>query len=109
MARANFKDVLEGVKKWSAETPNLYTLLMVLKDEQGGALEHVSARIGFRTSEIKYGMLLVNGKAVTLKGVNRHEHDEDEGHVVSEEMMVKDIQLMKQFNVNAVRTCSLSQ
>ena len=77
---------------------------MELKNRQGETLEHVSTRIGFRSSEIKYGIFLVNGKAVTLKGVDGHEHDEVEGHVVSEEMMVKDIQLMKQFNINAVRT-----
>ncbi len=100
----SFRDVLPGVKKWSAETPNLYTLVLELIDAKGEALEYLSAKIGFRTSEIKYGMLMINGKSVTLKGVNRHEHDEDEGHVISEEMMLMDIQLMKQFNVNAVRT-----
>jgi len=104
VARASFRDVLEGVEKWSAETPHLYTLVMELKDSEGKSLEHPSSKVGFRTSEIKYGRLLINGKAVKLKGVNRHEHDEDEGHVVSEEMMLKDIELMKQFNINAVRT-----
>ncbi|MCK5135941.1 MAG: DUF4981 domain-containing protein [Bacteroidales bacterium] len=101
---AEFSDVLKAVKKWSAETPNLYTMVLSLKDEQGNPVEHLSAKVGFRTSEIKYGQLLVNGKAVLLKGVNRHEHDEDEGHVVSEEVMMKDIELMKLYNVNAVRT-----
>lgn len=105
VARAEFRDVLEDVEKWSAETPHLYSLVLELKDIEGNSLEHLSSKVGFRTSEIKYGKLLVNGKAIKLKGVNRHEHDEDEGHVVSEEMMLKDIQLMKQFNVNAVRTC----
>ncbi|MCP4310527.1 MAG: DUF4981 domain-containing protein [Bacteroidetes bacterium] len=104
VVRAAFRDVLEGVEKWSAETPQLYTLLMELKDKEGKSLEHLSSKVGFRTSEIRYGRLLINGEAVKLKGVNRHEHDEDEGHVVSEEMMLKDITLMKQFNVNAVRT-----
>ncbi len=101
---AKFQDVIDDISPWSAETPHLYTLVLTLKDEEGASLEYVSARVGFRTSEIKYGQLLVNGKAITLKGVNRHEHDEDEGHVVSEEMMLKDIELMKLHNINAVRT-----
>ncbi len=103
--KAVFRDLLNDVEYWSAETPNLYTLVLTLKDQDGLLLEHLSAKVGFRTSEISFGKLLVNGKAVTLKGVNRHEHDEDEGHVVSEEMMLKDISVMKQHNINAVRTC----
>jgi len=102
--KASISDLLGDVKKWSAETPNLYTLVLTLKDGEGNVMEHLSSRVGFRTSEIKYGKLLVNGKAVTLKGVNRHEHDEYEGHAVSEEIMLKDIELMKLYNVNAVRT-----
>ncbi|MCK4879549.1 MAG: DUF4981 domain-containing protein [Bacteroidales bacterium] len=102
--KAAFSDLVDDVQKWSAETPDLYTLVLALKDGDGNILEHLSSRVGFRTSEIKYGKLLVNGKAITLKGVNRHEHDEFEGHVVSEEMMLKDIELMKLYNVNAVRT-----
>ena len=102
--KASVKDLVGEVKLWSAETPELYTLVLTLKDAGGNSLEHISSRVGFRTSEIKYGKLLVNGKAVTLKGVNRHEHDEYKGHVVSEEMMIRDIELMKLYNVNAVRT-----
>jgi len=102
--RASFADLVGEVDPWSAETPVLYTLVLELKDGEGNTLEHLSSRVGFRTSEIKYGKLLINGKAVILKGVNRHEHDEYTGHVVSEEMMLKDIELMKLFNVNAVRT-----
>ncbi len=102
---AKFQDVIDGVNPWSAETPNLYTLVLTLKNVKDESLEHVSAKVGFRTSEIKYGKLLINGKAVTMKGVNRHEHDENEGHVVSEETMLKDIALMKLHNINAVRTC----
>jgi len=102
--KASFKDLVGDVKTWSAETPELYTLVLTLKDKEGKTLEHLSSKVGFRTSEIKYGKLLVNGKAVTLKGVNRHEHDEYKGHVVSEETMLKDIELMKLHNVNAVRT-----
>jgi beta-galactosidase len=101
---AKFQDVVDGISPWSAETPDLYTLVLTMADKEGKSLEHVSARVGFRTSEIKYGQLLVNGKAVRLKGVNRHEHDPDQGHVVSEAMMRKDIELMKLFNINAVRT-----
>jgi beta-galactosidase len=103
--KASYRDLIGEVDPWSAETPSLYDLVLTLKDEQGNELEHISSRVGFRTSEIKYGKLLVNGKAVTLKGVNRHEHDENTGHVVSEEMMRRDIELMKLFNINAVRTC----
>jgi beta-galactosidase len=99
-----FSDVLDDVLKWSAETPNLYTLVLALKDGDGNTREYLSSKVGFRTSEIKYGQLLVNGKPVTIKGVNRHEHDEYEGHVISEEIMLKDIELMKLYNVNAVRT-----
>lgn len=90
---------------WSAETPNLYKLLLTLKDAEGNVTQSVSANVGFRRVEVKGGELLVNGKAVLIKGVNRHEHDEFEGHVVSVESMIKDIRLMKQNNINAVRTC----
>ncbi|MBN1351402.1 DUF4981 domain-containing protein [candidate division KSB1 bacterium] len=90
--------------KWTAETPYLYTLIFQLKDEHGDVLEIESTKVGFRKVEIQNGQLLVNGKAITLKGVNRHEHDPDHGRTISEEMMIKDIKLMKQFNINAVRT-----
>jgi beta-galactosidase len=103
--RTGFSDVIGQVRKWSAETPDLYTLVISLKDPLGSPLEFVSSRVGFRTSEIRYGQLLINGKAILLKGVNRHEHDEYEGHVISEEMMLRDIGLMKKYNINAVRTC----
>ncbi|MDZ7339041.1 MAG: DUF4981 domain-containing protein [candidate division KSB1 bacterium] len=92
-------------RKWSAEKPNLYMLLLTLKDAEGQVLEVVPARIGFRGVEIKGGQLLVNGKPIYIKGVNRHEHDPDTGHYVSVESMVRDILLMKRFNINAVRTC----
>jgi beta-galactosidase len=92
-------------KKWTAETPNLYTLILQLADHKRNTTEIMGCKIGFRSVEIKNGQLLVNGKAVYLKGVNRHEHDEHTGHVVSEESMLEDIRLMKQFNINAVRTC----
>ena len=92
-------------RKWSAEEPNLYTVLLALRDRDGNLLEYESCRFGFREVEIKNGQLLVNGVPVLLKGVNRHEHDPDSGHYVSEESMREDIKLMKQHNINAVRTC----
>lgn len=90
--------------KWSAEEPNLYTLVLTLKDSRGRVLEVVPWRLGFRSSEIKDGQILVNGRPVVIKGVNRHEHDPDLGQVTTREMMLKDILLMKQYNINAVRT-----
>lgn len=92
------------VKKWSAETPNLYSLVISLKDQNGNCLESVSANIGFRTVEIKNSRLLVNGVPVYLKGVNLHEHHDIKGHVIDEETILKDIRTMKSHNINAVRT-----
>ncbi|MBR8536697.1 DUF4981 domain-containing protein [Carboxylicivirga sediminis] len=100
-----FTGLIKEPKKWSAETPHLYTLSLTLKNSSGKIIQATSNKIGFRKVEIKDGQLLVNGKAVLFKGVNRHEHDEFEGHVVSEESMLQDIRLMKQNNINAVRTC----
>ncbi|HYG81046.1 MAG TPA: glycoside hydrolase family 2 TIM barrel-domain containing protein, partial [Pyrinomonadaceae bacterium] len=91
-------------KKWSAEEPNLYTLLLTLRDSRGRVLEVIPWRLGFKTSEIKNGQILVNGRPVVIKGVNRHEHDPDLGHVTTRERMVEDILLMKRYNINAVRT-----
>lgn len=90
--------------KWSAEEPNLYTLVLTLKDSKGRVLEVIPWRLGFRTSEIKNGQILVNGRPVMIKGVNRHEHDPDLGQVTTREMMLKDVLLMKRYNINAVRT-----
>ena len=89
---------------WSDERPYLYTLLLTLKDDAGNIIEIESCRIGFRQVEIKDGQLQVNGKPILIKGVNRHEHDPDTGHWVTEDAMVRDIRIMKQFNINAVRT-----
>jgi len=100
----NSSAAIGGIKPWSAETPDLYRLVLELYDNQGTLLEAVTTRIGFRTSEIRNGQLLVNGKPVLLKGVNRHEHDPVTGHYVSHESMLEDIRLMKQYNINAVRT-----
>ena len=90
--------------KWTAETPHLYTVLFELKDQSGTRIEVISQKIGFRKVEIKGGQLLVNGKPIYVKGVNRHEHAPDTGHVMSRESMIRDILLMKQFNINTVRT-----
>ena len=99
-----FSGIIPNVKKWSAEEPNLYTLLLVLNDNSGKTIEVTSVKIGFRNTEIKDGQLLVNGKPILIKGVNRHEHDPFFGHVVNRENMLDDIRMMKQFNINAVRT-----
>lgn len=96
---------IPGVKAWSAEEPNLYRLIVTVKDRQGRAVETVTQQVGFRHVEISGSQMLVNGKAIYIKGVNRHEMDPDGGYVISMDRMVQDIQLMKQFNVNAVRTC----
>jgi beta-galactosidase len=90
--------------KWTAETPNLYRLLLTLKDECGKVKEVTGCRIGFRKSEIRDGQLLINGRPIYLKGANRHEIDPTTGHTVTIESMVRDVKLMKRFNLNAVRT-----
>ncbi len=95
---------LPGVKKWSAEKPDLYTLIINHRSGNGEIIESVTRQVGFRNVEISGGQLLVNGRAVLLKGVNRHEHDMHNGRVVSMESMIKDVELMKQLNINAVRT-----
>lgn len=91
-------------RKWSAETPYLYLALVTLRDASGAALEVIPVRAGFRKVEIAGGRLLINGRPVLLKGVNRHEHNPDTGKVVDRALMERDIQLMKRFNINAVRT-----
>lgn len=96
---------LPGIKPWSAEHPNLYRLEIKILDKRDRVLERLETNIGFRTTEIKDGKLLVNGQYVLIKGVNRHEHDPYTGHVISRESMEKDIALMKQLNINTVRTC----
>lgn len=93
-----------SVRPWTAETPNLYDLYLALVAESGDTLEVLRQRIGFRTVEIKDGLLQVNGIPITIKGVNRHEHDPFTGHVISEERMVEDLRLIKAANMNAVRT-----
>lgn len=90
--------------KWTAETPNVYNLSLVLKDSKGKALEYLSSQVGFREVEWKDGVLKVNGQRIIIRGVNRHEHDPVSGRYVTREAMIADIKLMKQNNINAVRT-----
>jgi beta-galactosidase len=92
-------------KKWTAETPDLYTLVLTLNDENGNIVEADRCSVGFRKIEIHDGRFLVNGQPIRLRGVNRHEIDPDTGHALSMARMVQDITLMKQANINAVRTC----
>ena len=89
--------------RWTAETPVLYKLVMSLVDSEGEVTQVVSARVGFRRVDIIDGILTVNGQPIVLRGVNRHEHDPERAHVVTEETMIADIRLMKQLNINAVR------
>jgi beta-galactosidase len=96
--------VLPAVRPWSAEIPNLYTLLMELKDGSGTTLEAISRKIGFRSVEIANGRFMINGELVKLKGANLHEHHQETGHVIDEDTMLEDIRLMKAANLNAVRT-----
>ncbi|MGL6194576.1 MAG: glycoside hydrolase family 2 TIM barrel-domain containing protein, partial [Thermoguttaceae bacterium] len=102
---------IKNPKKWSAEEPNLYpyTIMQLRKEKRGNnnvfeLIGTAEPKIGFRKVEIKDGELLVNGKPVLIKGVNRHEHDPKTGHYISHESMEQDVKLMKQFNINAVRT-----
>lgn len=92
-------------RKWSAEEPNLYMLEVVATDDNGKAIESTAFNVGFRTVEIRYAQLLVNGKPILIKGVNRHEMNPNTGYYVTAEDMARDIRLMKQLNFNAVRTC----
>jgi beta-galactosidase len=105
----NFTKSFSEIKKWTAETPNLYSLVISLKGKDGKTLESVSSRIGFRTVEITNGQLLVNGVAIRIKGTNMHEHDDVNGHVVDEAMILKDIRVMKTNNLNAMRTSHYPQ
>jgi beta-galactosidase len=93
-----------AVRAWTAETPNLYTLVTELVDGKGRVLQSTARAIGFRTVEIRNGLVSVNGRPITIRGVNRHEHDPETFHVVSRESMETDIRLMKRNNVNAIRT-----
>ncbi len=100
----HFSKVFKNVQAWNAETPNLYTLVINATDAKGRVVESVAHPFGFRSVEMKNGQLLINGVALKIKGVNRQEHDPIHGRTLTVESMVKDIKMMKQFNINAVRT-----
>ena len=91
--------------KWTAETPNIYKLLLTLKNSTGKVLEVIPVNVGFRQVEIKNGDLLVNGQRILIKGVNRHEFDPDRGQAITVESMIRDLKVMKENNINAVRCC----
>lgn len=101
----HLKAYIPNVNKWSAEKPYLYNLQIILKNKKGEVIETISKMVGFRNIQISNAQLLVNGKPIIIKGVNRHEHDYKTGHVVSKNNMIKDIEIMKSNNINAVRTC----
>ena len=95
---------IKNVKPWTAEIPYLFTLVTTVK-KGGKVIEVIPQKVGFRKVEIKNCQLLVNGQPIYIKGANRHEMDPDGGYIVSRERMIQDIKIMKQFNINAVRTC----
>jgi len=103
--KTTLSTLIKNPLKWSAEKPNLYKGFLTLKDKSGAVLQVVATRVGFRSVRLKDGNLLVNGQRIFIKGVNRHEHDVKNGQTMNMEMMIKDIQLMKQNNINTVRTC----
>ncbi|APZ45929.1 hypothetical protein BW723_06310 [Polaribacter reichenbachii] len=104
-----FEQTLKDVNTWNAENPYLYQLVVTLKDKAETTLECIGTQVGFRKVEQQNGQLLVNGKAILVKGVNLHEHHEKTGHFVDEKTILKDIKLMKSFNINAVRTSHYPQ
>lgn len=95
---------VERPLKWSAEQPNLYTVVLSLKDMDGSLIEAESCKVGFRRFEIKDGLMKINGQRIVFKGVNRHEFSADKGRAIGYQEMLKDVKLMKEFNINAVRT-----
>ena len=109
IGHTNFEATIPSVKLWSAENPNLYTLVLTIKDSKGNISEITSAKIGFRTSEIKDGLFLVNGKRVLIKGVDLHEFNPETGQVVDETLVRLDMERMKQLNINTIRTSHYPQ
>lgn len=97
--------VLDGVRPWSAEKPNLYNMIIRIKDKDGDVIETVGSKVGFRTTEVVDGQLKVNGEAIMVKGVNRHEHSGFTGQCVDRKTMEQDIKIMLENNINTVRTC----
>jgi beta-galactosidase len=103
-ASAALRVAVQSPLKWSADAPNLYTTLLTLEDGKGKAIEVVPSHVGFRTIEIKNARIHINGQPAIFKGVNRHEHSAETGHTLTRALMIQDIEIMKQHNVNAVRT-----
>lgn len=100
-----FSIPIQNVYKWSAEIPNLYTVIVRVQNEDGRFSEYIQRKVGFRSIEIKENQLLVNGEPIIIKGVNLHEHHTYSGHVVDSATMIKDFEMMKKLNINAIR-CS---
>lgn len=101
----SLRQLFPQVRAWNAESPELYELVVTTYDAKGNQRESFVRPFGFRTVELKNGQQLINGKAVLFKGVNRHEHDPETGRTITVDGMIEDIRLMKQFNINSVRTC----
>lgn len=101
----HFQTVIPAVKQWSAEVPNLYQLYLHVTDESGNTVEAIPVDVGFRTFEMKNGVMHINGKRILIRGVNRHEFNYKRGRSITEEDMMWDIRFMKRYNLNAVRTC----
>jgi len=99
----NFNGTIKKPLQWTAETPNLYYMLITLRDANNNIVETTSHRIGFRKVEIKDGQLFVNRKKILIKGVNLHEFNTNAGNVVDSATMIRNIQLMKELNINSVR------
>jgi len=104
-AQVELRQSVDAPALWSAEHPNLYHLVLSQYDAADRLVEVIPAKIGFRKVQIKDGELLINGRVVLFKGVNRHEHEPQRGHAITVDSMIADIRLMKQHNINAVRTC----
>lgn len=104
-----FEGTVKSPLQWTAETPNLYNMIITLKDDKGNIVEATSHRIGFRKIEIKDGQVFINGKKVYFKGVNLHEFNTNTGQVVDSTVMLRNIQLFKELNINAVRTSHYPQ
>ena len=100
----HFNIFVPNVVSWNAEHPHLYTLWLTLEDNKGNSIDDAAIYVGFRNIKIENGLLLVNGVPVTIRGVNRHEHDPKTGHVISGERIKQDLLLMKANNINTVRT-----
>ncbi len=100
-----FAQEIPTVKQWSAEAPNLYQLLIMVTDENDNVVEAIPQDVGFRSFEMKNGVMHINGKRILFRGVNRHEFNCKRGRAITEEDMLWDIRFMKRYNLNAVRTC----